>query len=343
MKRFLALASLCSLAALAAPSLASAHTPTTGFAGWSPSEVASGSQYRWSSSVPSWLQAPMTDVLETQWASPSTNNSKHISFSYSSSGAGTVYFADSTGVSDCDNVIGWLGCAYGGGTPSWKIWIKANPGSPWCQLRLQDGCWDVERIAIHEVGHVGGYLAHYSTSQANSVMTPAPVQRPTSGWNIHHLQPCDEAGMQLFYDVASYAGPYGDCFDHIAGAGATGLISLITNAAAAETATCYGSALSASGRLAIKVDSANYGKLSGNTLASRTVYFDRRLAGTTTWTVDYGSVVSTTAGADNWAKSFTASGSSGSTTYEFRAHYKGDGGVDGDYSPTISLTWSNPC
>jgi hypothetical protein len=109
------------------------------------------------------------------------------------------------------------------------------------------------------------------------------------------------------------------------------------------TATCFGSALSLSGRLGIKVDATNYGKLSGNTLASRTVFFDRRLAGTTTWTADYASVTTSSASTDNWAKSFSASGSSGATTYEFRAHYRGESGVDSDYSPTISLTWSNPC
>jgi hypothetical protein len=343
MNRVIALVSVFALAALTGPAIASAHTPTTGNAGWSAAEIAAGSQYHWSSSVPSWLQAPMTDVLETQWASATTNNSKHVFFSYSATGPATVYFADSTGVADCDNVIGWLGCAYGGGTPSWKIWIKADPGSPWCQLKLQDGCWDVERIAIHEVGHAGGYLAHYSTTQANSVMTPAPVQRPTYGWNIHHLQPCDEAGMQVLYDIASLSGPYGDCFDHIPGAGSSGLISVVTSGATDQTSTCYGSALSLSGRLAIKVDATNYGKLSGNTLASRTVYFDRRLAGATTWTIDYGSVTTSTGSSTNWAKSFTASGSSGVTTYEFRAHYKGEGGVDGDYSPTVSLSWSNPC
>ena len=138
---------------------------------------------------------------------------------------------------------------------------------------------------LYEAGHVGGFLDHMDTSQSDTVMTPAPVTRPNYGWNVRRLQRCDEARMQLLYDVASTSEGYPDCFDHITGHGPTGLYSTLT-AAAPLTADCYGAGLTASGRLAIKSD-GNYGVLSGNTLASRTVWFDRRLKGSTTWTVEF--------------------------------------------------------
>jgi len=328
--------------ASAAPTAGHSPTPAPYGRSWSTSEVAAGSTYDWDSTVPTWLKAPLQDVLETQWASITSNNSRHIAFRRTAGGQATVSFTNVTGVVACNNVPGWLGCASGAGSPGWRIWIRRNPNLPWCQLSLVNGCWDVERIAIHEAGHVGGFLDHMDTSQSDTVMTPAPVTRPNYGWNVRRLQRCDEARMQLLYDVASTSEGYPDCFDHITGHGPTGLYSTLT-AAAPLTADCYGAGLTASGRLAIKSD-GNYGVLSGNTLASRTVWFDRRLKGSTTWMVDYTSVGSDASSSNNWARTFTVSSTArGATTYEFRAHFKGESGVDADYSPTFALTWSNPC
>jgi hypothetical protein len=324
-----------------APALGHSPTPAPYGRSWSTSEVAAGSTYGWDSTIPAWLKAPLQDVLEVQWESITSNNSRHISFRRGSGGA-TVSFSNLTGVTACNNVPGWLGCASGAGSTGWRIWIRRNPNLPWCQLNLVNGCWDVERIAIHEVGHVGGFLDHMDVSQSDTVMTPAPVTRPNFGWNVHHLQRCDEARMLLLYDVASSAGGYPDCFDHIAGHGPTGLYSVVS-AEAAQTAECYGAGLTVSGRLAIKSD-ANYGVLSNNTLSARTVSFDRRLMGTTTWTVDYASTLSDSSSSSNWVKTFSFfSPTRGAITYEYRAHFKGESGVDADYSPTFALTWSNPC
>jgi hypothetical protein len=326
----------------AAPTIGHSPTPAPYGRSWSTSEVAAGSTYDWDSTVPAWLKSPLQDVLEGQWASNTSNNSRHIAFRRAAGGEATVSFTNVTGVVACNNVPGWLGCASGAGSPGWRIWIRRNPNLPWCQLSLVNGCWDVERIAIHEAGHVGGFLDHMDTSQADTVMTPAPVTRPNYGWNVHRLQRCDEARMQLLYDVASSSGGYADCFDHIAGHGPTGLYSSLS-AVAPVTADCYGAGLTASGRLAIKTD-GNYGVLGGNTLTARTVWFDRRLKGSATWTPDYASVVSDASSSSNWARTFTVSSTArGATTYEFRAHFKGESGVDADYSPTFSLTWSNPC
>ena len=320
-----------------------AHNPTPAPYGrsWSVAEVSAGSIYDWDASVPAWLKPYVQDVLQTQWASSATNNSKHIVFRQGAGGSATVYFTNSTGVAACNNLPGWLGCASGAGSTAWKIWLRRSPGQPWCQLNLINGCWDVERIGIHEAGHIGGFLDHMDTSESDTVMTPVPANRPESGWSTHHLQRCDEARMQILYDVASLAGGYADCFDHVPGHGPTGLYSVVSEAAPL-TAECYGVGLTLTGRLAVKADS-NYGALSGNSLPSRTVFLDRWPKGSTAWTIDYASVATDGGSANNWSRTFSVSGSSGVTTYEFRAHFKGESGLDADYSPVVGLTWSNPC
>jgi hypothetical protein len=212
--------------------------------------------------------------------------------------------------------------------------------------RVQDATYDVERIAIHEVGHVGGVLEHntefgHPQSDDKTVMTIGPPQNPDLGYNTHTLLQCDEATMQLMYDVATTNGPYAGCFDHFAGHGVQGLISAAT-ASAPVTSGCYGAGLAINGRLAIQTTSA-YEHISGNPLTSRTVFFDRKLHSSSTWTLDYASSVATNSAGNNWTHTFSVAGSSGSVTYDFRAHYKGETGVDPVYSSVVSLSWSNPC
>lgn len=144
--------------------------------------------------------------------------------------------------------------------------------------------------------------------------------------------------MQLLYDLANSAGPYADCFDHIAGAGPTGLLSNATVSTTSGSA-CTGQGISVSGRLEIKVD-ANYGPLGGNPLSLRTLFFDRRLVGTTTWTLNYASTSVSNASGNNWTASF---GSSTAGSYEFRGRYAGETGVVGVNTPIFTLTWSNAC
>ena len=108
-------ARLSGLLLTAAVSVASAvptagHSPTPAPYGrsWSTSEVAAGSTYDWDSTVPTWLKAPLQDVLETQWASITSNNSRHIAFRRTAGGQATVSFTNVTGVVACNNVPGWL-------------------------------------------------------------------------------------------------------------------------------------------------------------------------------------------------------------------------------------------
>lgn len=318
---------------LALPGLLLAHTPTPGNASWAPNAT---SAYKWDSLVPAWLKTSVQDVLEVKWPSASSNNSRRVIFSYNSAGAGTVFFQDTTAVPACNNTPGWLGCADGAGTSTWRTWIRKTAN--WCDLNSVTGCYDSRRVAIHEVAHVGGFLGHMDTLEADTVMTLAPPQKAVSGWNTSTIQRCDAARMQLLYDLANSAGPYANCFDHITGAGTTGLLSNATVSATSGFA-CTGQGISVSGRLDIKVD-ANYGPLGGNPLSLRTLFFDRRLVGTTTWTLNYASTSVSNASGYNWTASF---GSSTAGSYEFRGRYAGETGVVGVNTPIFTLTWSNGC
>lgn len=161
---------------LALPGPLLAHTPTPGNASWAPDAA---SAYKWDPNVPAWLKTSAQDVLEVKWPSASFNNSHRVIFSYNSAGAGTVRFQNTTTVTECNDTPGWLGCATGAGTSTWQIWIRQSAN--WCDLNSVTGCYDSRRVAIHEVAHVGGFLGHMDTVQADTVMTPAPPQKAVSG------------------------------------------------------------------------------------------------------------------------------------------------------------------
>lgn len=339
------------LLTVAVPGIAVARDITPGSGGWSSAEITAGSTYHWDASVPSWLKPVMQDELDNQWDDSATNNSKHIHFSYSTSGTATVWFKNTSGVQDCDALPIWYGCANNGGATNWNIWLRASPGGAgWCDVLnpLVTGCIDAGRVAIHEIGHVGGYLAHNLSTQSNTLsrMTTGPAHYPAATWDSHTLGACDEARMQLLYDVASNSWPYAACFDAITGAGSDGLKTVVGTVYAGATWACYGQPLSLTGYIRVGVDSTNYGPLSNNSLQARSVYFDRMLHGGSTWTVDYTSTVSGVNDANgyNWDKSFSVSGSSGTTAYDFRGHFKGSAyALSPDYGVTLTLTWSTSC
>lgn len=337
------------------PGVAFAHNPTPGSRSWSTAKVnAVWSYYKWGTGVdaagspvpfPTWLKGFAQDLLETHLIDPDWTNAKIIQFAYSSSGSATVYFSDSTsGV--CDSVTGWQGCEAGAATYSWKIWFRHDAGYfDWCQVQSTTGCRDVYRVGTHEGGHAVGYLAHYSVSESFTVMTTSAPGKANSGWNTDHFQPCDMARLQLEYGVKSRSGPYSQCLDHIAGAVAGfGLVSTLT-AAPSSGIACPGDAITASGRLAIETDDAHYLELSGDNLAARSVAFDRRVSGTSNWTLDTTSSTSTSAATGtNWSHAF-AFNPSGTISYDFRAHYKKQTGqgIAESYSPIFSYTWSTTC
>ncbi|HEX7949450.1 MAG TPA: hypothetical protein VF494_03805 [Candidatus Limnocylindrales bacterium] len=298
---------------------------------------------------PPWLQTVVSNVLGYGWPDPATNNSNGVRFTYSSSNDVVVYWS-TTSIPACDvNVRNWLGCADNSQGRPYKIWIRRNLTTVgwknWCDLSYQTGCPDAGRTTIAEVGHVGGFLKDDQTDKTLSVMLTGGFPTATQPtWNARTVGRCDEAALQLMYGVDDRSRPYAECFDDITNAGTYGLR---TGMAVTPSATfvCYGQGITISGRLFVQ-DYSSYGPLGGNNIASHTVWIDRRVGGTSTWTEDYRTVTTSTASSGNtWSIIESVSGSSGSVTYEYRAdwHRPSLEGLDSSTSSTLSLTWSSAC
>lgn len=334
-RRVFSAVAIAVVGSLASAGFVSAHTPVAGAVKEYGGSV--NLTYKWGQGTyPNWFRTSMTTALESDWPAPAFNNSATPTFAYNSSGAGTVFYAATTGAPACDQVA-WIGCSANWGRTDWKVWLRST--TCWADSGSYSGtCFDVRRVALHEIEHVTlGVANHDSQGELNTIMGSSTPSSPNQGWNTHHIQPCDEAAAQLLYDVASSAGVYAGCFDHVLHHGTSGLVSAATVAATSYWA-CVNSGVTVSGRLAIATDSA-YQALSNNPLTGRTLWFDRRPVGGS-WTTDVTSTTATNASGNNWSKTFS---SGSATTYEFRGHYKGETGLDPDYSPTFSITWSTSC
>lgn len=138
---------------------------------WNYKVWADGAQvsYLLSSTVPSWLKPIMRDVLEVKYDDLDTNNSDGPRYyEVSSSQLVTVYEVTAADApAFC--AANFLGCATSNAPR--RIWIREDPingygAHEWCHVDLDDTCIDVGRVAIHEVGHMSGYLNHYGAGSA---------------------------------------------------------------------------------------------------------------------------------------------------------------------------------
>lgn len=288
--------------------------------------------------VPPWLKIVMTDVLENTWADPATNNSDGPRYTYTTGTADViVYWAPDNPV---HMTSGWIGSADGTTTPK-RIWLRSDPKTAsypdWCDhLDLRANCPDAGRAAIHETGHVSGYLNHNATGVwAESRMTsPGFPFNDTNTWDKRTLGRCDEAAMQLQYDLDNFNGVYADCFDEITSHGAVGLVTDLTENPS-SSAVCSGETVAVYGRLQIH-DYDSYKKLGANGLWSRVVTINRSGQPYTSATVVPGS-------GNNWSKSLTLTTST-TITYNYTAWYVAPSAEGLDSSPvrTFSITWVRP-
>jgi len=154
----------------------------------------------------------------------------------------------------------------------------------WCQVDPADGCFDVERVVLHELGHVLG-LGHpesdgYRLPTFATVMNHIAQARPRPGSGMRWFGPCDIATLQESYDLQTPAGRVSECND---------VATELTLAAEAASVEPGGSVvLTAALRIAL---SDAYGRLSAQRLAGRTVELRTRPLGsdapwTTFWMRD---------------------------------------------------------
>lgn len=205
----------------------------------------------------------------------------------------------------------------------------------WCDAPHSDNCWDVERIALHETGHVDGLGHNPVDDTAKTIMYHIEHSINGDGWQIHVFENCDTARLQVEYDVPTTSSPYSGCLSGLNNAGADGLKTTVTFSTSA-TVLCVNETATFSGTLTVQ-DYGSYGELGGNNLGSKTVVIQRSAHGQNNF-VDY--ATATTNGTGAWSRNVS---SSLHLDDDWRAHFDSQSGLNSDDSPSIRVQWLNGC
>jgi hypothetical protein len=147
----------------------------------------------------------------------------------------------------------------------------------WCQIDSSNGCYDIERVALDELGHIEG-LGHHVNFADESDYTDAIVQfagraKARLGWDFHAFGRCDVARLQLDYERRDPGNPVSTCLS---------LASSLT-LSSSPTSLYAGDTAHFTATLKISVGMAA-GAMSGDALSDRIVSLQRRAVGSTTWT-----------------------------------------------------------
>lgn len=230
---------------------------------------------------------------------------------------------------------------------SWLIFFTGQ-GQPlpsgnsvrWCELTATN-CVNTARAAIHEFGHILS-LSHTSTAdvrdEGESVMWESLPKAGAPGGGTDRYKTCDQAKLQMVWDVASFAtSAYSDCLDHIADAAPGVGLETTTTFRSTATTVCVGLSATFSGTLTVN-DEPGYERLGGNQLRSRDIRILRRPTGSGGF-VNY-DLLSTSSVSASWSRTYTFHAS---TDYEWRAKFEGEDGLALDFSPYERVRWIAAC
>lgn len=310
---------------------------------------------------PAWLKTATDVAAGTDWPSGDNLLANTPRYLKSLDFDGLIEY-EPQATSNCDPGFAWDACTdylSTSGTSDvngkWKRTVF-DAGSLWCQAQSQNGPWtgacrDVRRVLMHEWGHgVGlsrkldsptGVDKHSLEAEAVTVMRLTTPTNGNTGYATHSLQECDVMRLQMLYDVNAASNGFPNCSTEIPNqVNTSGLYTATAVTSGATYAACLGQAVVVSGYLRLKLTS-DYGALSGNTLSSRTLHFDRKLPADGAWTTKVTSTVTSTTSA-NWSKSFV---SSVPITYQFRAKFyeTSELNVGESTSATWTISWTSPC
>jgi hypothetical protein len=305
--RAVAAATLTAVSAFAQPALGHSADPTIGSPNWSPNQTLA---WAWAGSQvpPSWLQAPFERATADANASRGSRSGYYVR---QSSAPSTVAYGEPTGCSSAG-----IACFSRNAPYSFRIWFRAHGyrfdwGTlRWCQgpSGFVDGCFDVETIALDELGHVLGLGHHLNYSDdrdyRDAVVQTVSRSRPKAGWDAHAFGRCDVARLQLIYSVFSSWDPVSSCLS----------IGTVTSLSPSSTSVLAGTevAMRATVRAA---SSSSYGALSGIGVSGRTVVLERRVPGAATWTTV--ATMTPQSGDGNYATTVAITG-----RYEWRATFR---------------------
>jgi len=320
---------------LVAAAMAALAGPTTRIAAHSPDPALGGDTfaqdgrllYDWRSgaappaAMRTAINAAAADVGESR-------ASRAATFAYDSNGGNPIGYGTGT----CG--VNGLACFTRDAPNGFTMWFREQGrvfdwGTlKWCQMYTDppNGCYDVETIALDELGHVEG-LGHHVNYSDDSDYTDAVVQtysrtKPKEGYNMHVLGVCDIAQLQIRYDIPGASSKYSTCLD----------VATVMTLSRSAASVVYGGNVTFTATLRVVTDTA-YGRLSDNPVSGRAVRLQRRPPGTTTWT--------------NFA-TMTATSPTGSyvvsarlySSAEFRAVFSTptNEGLRGDGSPAVAVT-----
>lgn len=254
--------------------------PSFAAGGWPPDRKLS---YRWGSGAlpPSWAQ----DAL---WAAADDARQTAI--------ARAPYFGFSA---DADDDVSYGGvfpsyCSRSGiacaarNMPSfWGVWLRPH-GSDfawgtlrWCQKDGADGCFDLRRVMLHELGHIVGLnhpsSAGFTLAANETVMHAISPARPKPGSSRHAFGRCDVATLQELYDTPDNKTAISTCND----------VATTLALTASRSSVSPGETVKLTAELRIDAKSA-YGELAGEPLNGRLVRIRYRPVGSAdTWTTTW--------------------------------------------------------
>lgn len=291
-----------------------------------------------------WMQDPIRRGAADWTGNPS--NSPTITFS--GTGEGIVYYKPYGANNPCE--IGWIACAGktnsrdgNNSNDSFRVTFVAHGESGggvtvrWCDKPNTSGtCWDVERVALHEFGHVL-HLGHPPVqNEGHTVMHHSVPTSLDPGGTTHTWKTCDKATLQLRYDVSDSSVTYANCLDHVEDAGPSGLRTDPTFSSN-YTSLCYGQVATFSGKLEVE-DKPSYLRLGNNRLGSRDVKVQRAPHGTGNFST-YATVSTSNQGVWSYGVSLTSF-----ADYDWRARFAGEGtGLSPANSSALRVRWTGAC
>jgi hypothetical protein len=267
---------------LAAPAGGGTPTPVFSGGGWA---VDTALPFRWlaKSPPPTWARPAIKDAALD---ATDSRRSRAPTFRYDADADDDIQYTDAF-PSFCANGIA---CALRSLPYWWKVYLRPQGTDfqwgrlRWCQRTDGDGCFDIERVILHELGHITG-LAHpeeagLTLSAADSVMQHITPAKPKAGWTKHAFGRCDAAALQLVYGLLTRSSLVSTCL---------GLETRLT-LEAGSTSVTKGGDVTLTARLSI-ADRSGYRALRGDPLKGRSVKLRFRAAGssdpwTTTWMAD---------------------------------------------------------
>ena len=273
---------------------------------------------------PSWMRAAVLDA-----ADDATDTSKSLSpiFTPVDSGAQGVIRYTASFPSSCLNAIA---CA-SHDVDQWTLRMRPQGYDfrwgelHWCQKTLSDGCFDAERVALHEFGHIVGLdhpeAAGFQLAPSVTVMHQVTASRPHASWDRHSFAPCDVASLQEQFGTPTTSTLISTCND---------VDTRLTLSGSASTIAASGK-LVLTATLRVRSD-GSYGQVSGTRLNGRSVQLRRRVAGSGgSWTT-------------SWMKATDTSGVYTltlypRTTYEYQAAFSApdNEGLNSDTSDLLTV------